>query len=126
VQDLSLIHVDRGFPAVLGDRVTVGHRCVVHGCRVEDDATIGMGAVLLSGSVVGRGAVVAAGAVVREGQIIAPEVIVAGVPARERGRVTDSLRRRLESGVRSYVDAARRYASGELGTGPYSGRGSVE
>jgi carbonic anhydrase/acetyltransferase-like protein (isoleucine patch superfamily) len=122
VQDLTLVHVDRGLPAVLGDRVTIGHRCVVHGCVVEDDASVGMGAVLLSGSRVGAGALVAAGAVVRERSVVEPGTIVAGVPARPVGRVTEELRRRFEAGVRTYVGSARRYASGELGGGPHGGR----
>src|SRR6187431_2735599 len=49
VQDLTIVHVDRDLPAIVGDRVTIGHRCVIHGCVIGDDATIGMGAVLLSG-----------------------------------------------------------------------------
>jgi carbonic anhydrase/acetyltransferase-like protein (isoleucine patch superfamily) len=60
LQDGTIVHVDRGSPARIGRRVTVGHRSVVHGCVVEDEATIGMGAVLLSGSRIGRGALVAA------------------------------------------------------------------
>ena len=82
VQDLSVIHTDPGSPAVLGDRVTVGHRVVLHGCTVEDDALIGMGAVVLNGAVIGRGAVVAAGAVVTQGMQVPEMALVAGVPAK--------------------------------------------
>lgn len=121
VQDLTLIHVDRGLPAVLGDRVTIGHRCVIHGCTVGDEALIGMGAVLLSGSRVGEGALVAAGAVVLEGFDVPPGAIVAGVPARIRGEVTPELRGRFLAGVRTYVDSSRRYAAGELGGGRWGG-----
>jgi carbonic anhydrase/acetyltransferase-like protein (isoleucine patch superfamily) len=49
VQDLSMMHADPGFPAVLEDRVTVGHRAIVHGAMVEDDVLVGMGAILLNG-----------------------------------------------------------------------------
>ena len=56
----TVVHVDRGFPTRIGRRVTIGHRCVVHGCTVEDGALVGMGAVLLSGSRFGAGALVAA------------------------------------------------------------------
>lgn len=82
VQDLSVIHTDPGSPVVLGDRVTVGHRVVLHGCTVEDDALIGMGAVVLNGAVIGRGAVVAAGAVVTAGTQVPEMALVAGVPAK--------------------------------------------
>jgi carbonic anhydrase/acetyltransferase-like protein (isoleucine patch superfamily) len=75
LQDLTMVHTDYGHPAIVGDRVSVGHRAVVHGCRVEDEALVGIGAVVLNGAVVGRGSVV------REGQEIPPGVLVAGIPA---------------------------------------------
>lgn len=103
VQDLTVVHVDRGYPATVGRRVTIGHRTVVHGCRVDDDAVIGMGAVLLSGCHVGEGALIAAGAVVREGFAVPPGAIAAGVPAIVRGVVTPELRLRFRQGVASYV-----------------------
>ncbi|MFP4310520.1 MAG: gamma carbonic anhydrase family protein [Nitriliruptoraceae bacterium] len=87
LQDLTVVHTDEGIPATIGDRVTVGHRAVLHGCTVEDDALIGMGAILLNGSHVGAGAVVAAGAVVREGQHVPAGTLAVGVPARIRDDV---------------------------------------
>jgi carbonic anhydrase/acetyltransferase-like protein (isoleucine patch superfamily) len=115
VQDLTLVHVDRGMGTTIGANVTIGHRCVIHGCVVEDDATIGMGAVLLSGCRIGRGALVTAGAVVREGFEVPAGTIAAGVPAVLRGPVTDALRRRFASGVESYVALSREYRHGRLG-----------
>ena len=82
VQDLSVMHADPGYPAVLGDRVTVGHRAIVHGARVEDDVLIGMGAILLNGARIGSGSVIAAGAVVTPGAEIPPASLVAGIPAK--------------------------------------------
>jgi carbonic anhydrase/acetyltransferase-like protein (isoleucine patch superfamily) len=112
VQDLTVVHVDRGCPVIVGKRVTIGHRAVVHGCSVDDDAVIGMGVVLLSGSRVGRGALVAAGAVVREGFAVPPGTIAAGVPATIRGEVGPELRLRFSEGVLSYLRLAARYRSG--------------
>ena len=86
VQDLSVIHTDPGSPVVLGERVTVGHRVVLHGCTVEDDALIGMGAVVLNGAVIGRGAVIAAGAVVTAGTQVPEMSLYAGVPAKQLDR----------------------------------------
>lgn len=82
LQDLTVVHTDRAFPAAIGRRVTVGHRVILHGCTVEDDALIGMGAVILNGAHVGAGAIVGAGAVVREGMRIPPRGLAVGVPAR--------------------------------------------
>ena len=112
VQDLTVVHVDRGCPAVVGSRVTIGHRAVIHGCSIDDDAVIGMGAVLLSGSRVGRGALVAAGAVLREGFEVPPGAIAAGVPAVLRGEVGPPLRERFRDGVENYLRLAARYRSG--------------
>jgi carbonic anhydrase/acetyltransferase-like protein (isoleucine patch superfamily) len=113
VQDLTVVHVDRGFPAILGKRVTIGHRAIVHGAVVEDDAVVGMGAVLLSGCTVGAGALVAAGAVVTEGFSIPPGRIAAGVPAKLRGEVGEALRERFARGVESYRELARAYREAE-------------
>lgn len=82
VQDLTVVHADEGVPNVIGEDVTIGHRCVLHGARVEDRCLIGMGAVLLSRSVIGTGSLVAAGSVVKEGFEVPPGSLVAGVPAR--------------------------------------------
>ena len=112
VQDLTVVHVDRGCPVLVGHRVTIGHRAVIHGCTVDDDAVIGMGAVLLSGSRVGRGALVAAGAVLREGFAVPPGAIAAGVPAVIRGEVGPELRQRFRDGVENYLRLAARYRSG--------------
>ena len=112
VQDLTVVHVDRGCPARVGRRVTIGHRAVIHGCTVDDDAVIGMGAVLLSGSLVGRGALVAAGAVVRERFEVPPGTIAAGVPAVLLGAVGPELRQRFNDGLMNYLRLAARYRSG--------------
>ena len=82
LQDLTVVHTDREFPTTIGDRVTVGHRAILHGCTVHDDALIGMGAIVLNGAVIGAGAVVAAGAVVREGMEVPPMTLAVGVPAK--------------------------------------------
>jgi carbonic anhydrase/acetyltransferase-like protein (isoleucine patch superfamily) len=112
VQDLTVVHVDHGCPAIVGHRVTIGHRSVIHGCTIEDDAVVGMGAVLLSGSRVGAGALVAAGALLREGFEVPRGAIAAGVPAVIRGEVGPELRRRFLDGLASYLRLAARYRAG--------------
>jgi len=81
IQDGSILHADPGFPATLGDRVSLGHGAIVHGATVEDDVLIGMRATVLNGARIGSGSVVAAGALVRPGTIVPPGSLVAGVPA---------------------------------------------
>lgn len=106
------MHVDEGKPALIGARVGVGHRAILHGCVVEDECLIGMGAILLNDVRVGTGSVVAAGAVVREGMVIPPESLVMGVPARVVRHVDDGLRARIRGTWEHYVAQAARHRSG--------------
>ena len=82
IQDLSICHSDPGTPCIIGDFVTVGHRCVIHGCVIEDRCLIGMGAIVLNGAKIGRGSIIAAGSVVLENQEIPPYSLVTGVPGK--------------------------------------------
>jgi carbonic anhydrase/acetyltransferase-like protein (isoleucine patch superfamily) len=104
VQDLTMIHADTGVPNVIGQEVTIGHRCVLHGARVEDRCLIGMGAVLLGGSVIGAESLIAAGTVVKEGFVVPPRSLVAGVPGKIlralRDDEVESIRRSAEGYVR--------------------------
>lgn len=112
IQDLSMVHADPGFPCVVGRRVTVGHRVILHGCTVEDDCMIGMGAILLNGVRVGRGSVVGAGAVLVEGMQVPPGMLVLGVPGRVVREVDGAGRDRIEHAWRHYVAEARRHQAG--------------
>ena len=106
IQDGCVAHTDPGHPVVVGAGVSVGHRAVLHGCTVEDDALIGMGAVVLNGAVVGAGSLVAAGAVVTEGMQIPPGSLVAGVPAKVRKELDEEAIESLRQNARTYVDLA--------------------
>lgn len=109
VQDGCVLHSDPDFPVSVGDRVTLGHRAVVHGCTVGDDSLIGMGAVLLNGVEVGAGSLVAAGSVLLEGTVVPPGSLVAGIPGKVKRDVTEAERERIRSGTESYVRRAQRY-----------------
>jgi carbonic anhydrase/acetyltransferase-like protein (isoleucine patch superfamily) len=103
LQDLTLVHQDEGYPARIGSRVTVGHRAILHGCTIEDDCLIGMGAVLLSGARIGAGSLVAAGALVKEGQEIPPGSLVVGAPARVLGPVKAVHQEAIRNGAAHYA-----------------------
>jgi len=106
VQDGSILHVDVGYPCILGQRVTLGHRAIVHGATVEDDALIGIAATVLSRCVIGRGALIAAGALVLEGTHVPPGTLWAGCPARQIKELTPEQCERLASTYRHYVNNA--------------------
>lgn len=120
LQDGVVVHVDEGLPALIGARVGVGHRAVIHGCTVEDDCLVGMGSVLLNGAVIGSGSVVAAGAVVREGLVVPAGSLVMGVPGRVVRPVDAALRERVRGTVEHYLALARRHRTGAFPAAPTS------
>ncbi|QES40313.1 MULTISPECIES: gamma carbonic anhydrase family protein [Streptomyces] len=107
IQDNCSLHVDPGFPLTIGERVSVGHNAVLHGCTVEDDALIGMGATVLNGAVIGTGSLVAAQALVPQGMQVPPGSLVAGVPAKVRRQLTDEEREGISLNGTLYVELAR-------------------
>jgi carbonic anhydrase/acetyltransferase-like protein (isoleucine patch superfamily) len=104
LQDGVVVHADPGFACTVGSGVSVGHAAVVHGCTIEDDCLIGMGAVVLNGAVVGRGSMVAAGAVVLEGAQIPPGSLVAGVPGKVRRELTADEQAGVRENARHYTE----------------------
>ena len=83
--------------------MTVGHRAIVHGATVADDALIGMGAILLNRVIVGSGSIVGAGAVCREGMEIPPNSLVLGVPGRVVRETTAEERERIAGSAAAYI-----------------------
>ena len=113
VQDGAILHVDDGIPCIVGARVTIGHRAIVHGATVEDDCLIGMGAIVLNGAVIGRGSIVAAGALVPEGMVVPPGSLVVGMPGRVKP-LTAAQAGRIAHGSASYVKMSGRHRRGEF------------
>jgi len=112
LQDATIVHVDENKPALIGARVGVGHRVILHACIVEDDCLIGMGSILLNDVRIGTGSVVAAGAVVPEGMQVPPGSLVMGMPARVVRHVDDGLRARIRGTWEHYVVEAERHRRG--------------
>ena len=107
IQDNCTVHVDPGFPVTIGDRVTVGHNATVHGCTIEDDVLVGMGATVLNGAVIGAGSLIAAQALVPQGMIVPPGSLVAGVPAKVRRELTDEEREGIKLNAEMYLHLAK-------------------
>lgn len=114
IQDLSVVHADPGFPCLVGSRVTVGHRVILHGCVVDDDCLIGMGAILLNGVKVGTGSIVAAGAVLLEGMEVPAGSLVVGVPGKIVRPVDDANHEQIQRAWRHYVEEGRRHRAGQF------------
>jgi len=112
VQDACVVHVDRGRPTVIGDRVTLGHGAIVHASIVEDDVLVAMKAVILSGCHIGRHSVIGAGAVVPEGMRVPEGSLVFGVPGRVVRPLTPDDIERIHANARAYVELSRAYRDG--------------
>jgi carbonic anhydrase/acetyltransferase-like protein (isoleucine patch superfamily) len=104
VQDGCTLHSDPGFPLVVGRGVTVGHRVVLHGARIDDDVLVGMGSIVMNGAHIGSGSIVAAGAVVTQGTEVPPGSVVAGIPAKVVRQATEDDRTHITSNAASYYE----------------------
>jgi carbonic anhydrase/acetyltransferase-like protein (isoleucine patch superfamily) len=113
VQDGSVLHPGIDAPVLIGDHVSIGHRAVVHGCRVGDGTLIGMGALVLTGAEVGAGTVVAAGSVVTEGTTIPSGVLAMGAPAKVRRELSDTERAQLLENAATYAALADAHRDAE-------------
>lgn len=109
-QDGATGHSDPDAPLTIGTRVTVGHQAILHGCTVEDEALIGMGARILNGAVIGAQSIVGAGALVTEGKMFEPRSLIVGSPARAVRTLTDEQVALLRLSAAHYADKAAHYA----------------
>ena len=108
IQDLAVLHPDRGRPVVLGEGVTVGHSAVVHGSRVGGHCLIGMGAIVM-GAEIGEFSLVGAGALLPPGSVVPPGSMVLGVPGKVVRALTESEKKSLIGSKEDYLELAGRY-----------------
>ncbi|MDR1452186.1 MAG: gamma carbonic anhydrase family protein [Helicobacteraceae bacterium] len=121
VQDGAVIHVTHsekedesgGFPTIVGDDVTIGHRAVLHGCVVENACLIGMGAIILDGAVIGAESIIGAGALVTQGKVFPPRSLILGSPAKVVRSLNDGEIAELYASASRYTELKDKYLSGE-------------
>jgi carbonic anhydrase/acetyltransferase-like protein (isoleucine patch superfamily) len=116
VQDNAVLHCAEGLPTVVGSRVIIGHGALLEGCVVDDGAVVGMGAIVLQHARVEQGALLAAGAVLPERATVGPGVLAAGVPAREKKRLSGSAERWTRTAADEYQQLRRRYLATSVAT----------
>jgi carbonic anhydrase/acetyltransferase-like protein (isoleucine patch superfamily) len=107
VQDNSVLHLSDELPCQLGNYVTVGHNAILHGCTIEDEALIGMGATVLDGARVGTQSLVGAGALVPQGAKVPAGSLVLGSPARVVRVLTPDERAAFKQIAEKYVAIAQ-------------------
>ena len=103
IQDASVLHADAGQPLLVGERVTVGHQVVLHGCTIGDESLIGIGAVVLNGAKIGKNCLVGAGALVTEGKQFPDNMLIIGSPAKAVRALTADDITRLQGNAVNYV-----------------------
>lgn len=82
VQENCVLHTDMGYPLTIGAGCTVGHKAMLHGCRIGDNTLIGMGATVLNGAVIGKNCLIGAEALITEGKVIPDGSLVMGAPGK--------------------------------------------
>lgn len=112
IQDASVLHADHGFPLVLGEGVTVGHKVMLHGCTVGDYSLIGIGAIVLNGAKIGKHCLVGAGALVTEGKEFPDGSLIVGSPARVIRELSPQQIEGLKLSAAHYIENGRQYAQG--------------
>lgn len=117
IQDLSMVHVTHhkledesdGYPTIIGNDVTVGHRVMLHGCTIEDACLIGMSATILDGAVIGKESIVGAGALVTKNKVFPPRSLIMGSPAKVVRELTDEEVAELYASAKRYVSFKENY-----------------
>lgn len=116
IQDLCMCHADENIPLKIGNGVTIGHRCVIHGCTIEDECLIGMGSIVMNQAVIGKGSIIAAGTVILEKTIIPPYSLVTGSPGKVKKTYEnrDKIDQDIKTMSEIYMDSARNFTSAEI------------
>ncbi len=115
IQDNSVLHVTREtHPLIIGDEVTVGHRVVVHGCRIDNNTLIGIGSIILDGSVVEQYSIIAAGSVVPTGFTVPGGVLAMGSPVKIKRDLKEQELKLIDKLSENYVEYSKQYISQNL------------
>lgn len=109
IQEGAVLHADPGFPLTIGDRVTVGHQAMLHGCTIGDGTLIGIQAVVMNGAVIGSNCLVGAGAIVTERKSFADRSLIIGAPARLARPLSDEEVADVERAAADYVERAANF-----------------
>src|ERR1700746_1043980 len=105
VQDCAVLHGMRNlYQVIVGEMVTIGHNATVHGCVLEDEVLVGIGATILNNARIGEGSIIAAGAVIPEQTVIPPNSLVAGVPGKVKKTLGEEDRKMILMYANNYLD----------------------
>lgn len=109
VQDGSVLHTDASYKLEIGEGVTVGHKAMLHGCKIGDYSLIGINSVILNGAQIGKYCLIGANTLIPEGMVIPDGSLVVGSPGRVKRSLSDMEKKVLEVSAAHYVHNAERY-----------------
>ena len=112
IQEGAMLHTDMGFPLVVGEGCTIGHRAILHGCIIGENSLIGMGATVLNGAKIGRNSLVGANALVTEGKEFPDSSLIVGSPARAIRTLDEAASAGIAATARGYVARWKQFATG--------------
>ena len=109
VQENAVVHVDPGFPAIIGDDCIIGHGAIVHGAKLGNHVLVGMHATILNGAKIGNFCIIGANALVTEGMIVPDFSIVMGAPAQIKKQLSEEHIQKVKRNAQAYVDLSKEY-----------------
>jgi len=112
VQENTVMHTDMGYPLVIGQGCTIGHKAMLHGCTIGDNSLIGMGATVLNGAKIGKNCLIGAGALITEGKEIPDGSLVMGAPGKVVRQLDDAAIEGLRRSALGYQLNMRRFRAG--------------
>lgn len=109
IQDNTTVHVGHDIPTIIGDNVTVGHNCIIHGCTLEDDTLIGMGSTILDNAKISKNSIVGANSLVTMNKVFKEGVLIMGSPAKVIRDLTEDEIASIHHSAQDYISVSRDY-----------------
>ena len=122
IQDITMLHVDRNRPLMIGDYVSVGHKAVLHACTIEDHCLIGMGSIVLDDAIISHNSVVSAGSVVPPGKRYPPYSMIRGAPAKVVRELREDEIKGYGNHYKTYVRLKDEYLNKKSFSGPLNSK----
>lgn len=109
IQDGTVVHTGWDVPTIIGSNVTIGHKALIHGCKIGDNTLIGMGSIILDGAEVGENTLLGAGSLVPPGKVIPSGVLAMGSPAKVIRELSEEEKENILQSALKYVKTANNY-----------------
>lgn len=109
IQDLTVIHLSSDTGVKIGDQVTVGHACIIHGCTIDNKVIVGMGTTILDGAKIGEGSIIGANSLITKDKVFEPGMLILGSPAKAIRKLTDEEIKSIEQSAQNYMHEANIY-----------------